>query len=167
MLWMLDEYEAIHGSKAPGFITGKPVGMGGSLGRKEATGYGVVFTIREALKELGIRPADTRASVQGFGNVSQFAIELYQRIGGTVTCVSCWDQHDQKSYAYRKADGIGLEELLGFTDRFGGIDRRRPGKRATRSCPVRSGSSRRWISSFRRLWKTRSTPKRWSGSLPG
>ena len=50
MLWMLDEYEAIHGGHYPGFITGKPVGMGGSLGRTEATGYGVVFTLREALQ---------------------------------------------------------------------------------------------------------------------
>ncbi|PKL81383.1 MAG: glutamate dehydrogenase, partial [Ignavibacteriae bacterium HGW-Ignavibacteriae-3] len=77
MLWMLDEFEAIQGAKYPGFITGKPVGMGGSLGRAEATGYGVVFTIREALKDMGIRPQDTSAAVQGFGNVSQFAIELY------------------------------------------------------------------------------------------
>lgn len=125
MLWMLDEYEAIHGQKLPGFITGKPVGMGGSLGRKEATGYGVVFTIREALREMDVRPEDTTASVQGFGNVSQFAIELYQQIGGTVTCVSCWDQKDQKSYAYKKADGIDLPELLKITDRFGGIDQAR------------------------------------------
>jgi glutamate dehydrogenase (NAD(P)+) len=123
MLWMLDEYEAITGEKAPGFITGKPVGMGGSLGRKEATGYGVVFTIREALKELDIRPDDTRASIQGFGNVSQFAADLFTQIGGTVTCVSCWDQTDQTSYAYRKLDGIDLAELQMITDPFGGIDK--------------------------------------------
>ena len=123
MLWMLDEFEAVHGSKAPGFITGKPVGLGGSLGRKEATGYGVVFTIREALKELGLRPQDTRASVQGFGNVAQFAIQLYQQIGGTVVAVSCWDQEDQTSYTFRKLPGIDLDGLLAITDRFGGIDK--------------------------------------------
>jgi glutamate dehydrogenase len=123
MLWMLDEYETIQGARYPGFITGKPVGMGGSLGRVEATGYGVVFTLREALKELGIQPGQTSASVQGFGNVAQFAIELFQLMGGTVTCVSCWDQSDSASYAYYKKSGIDLEELRAVSDRFGGIDR--------------------------------------------
>ncbi len=123
MLWMLDEFEAIHGGKYPGFITGKPVGMGGSLGRTEATGYGVVFTIREALKELGIRPADTAACIQGFGNVAQYAIELLQQIGGKVLAVSCWDQGDQAAYCYRKKEGADLSELRTITDRFGGIDK--------------------------------------------
>jgi glutamate dehydrogenase len=123
MLWMLDEFEAIHGAKLPGFITGKPVGMGGSLGRKEATGYGVVYIIREALKEMGIQAEDTRASVQGFGNVAQHAIELYHRLGGTVVCVSSWNQEDKRSYAFRRMDGIDLQELLGITDRFGGINK--------------------------------------------
>jgi glutamate dehydrogenase (NAD(P)+) len=123
MLWMLDEYEAIHGGRHPGMITGKPVGMGGSQGRTEATGYGVIYTLREALKELGIRPQDTTASVQGFGNVAQYAIELYHEIGGTTICVSCWDQRDQTSYSFRKKDGVNLAELRGITDSFGGIDR--------------------------------------------
>ncbi len=123
MLWMLDEYETIQGVKQPGFITGKPVGMGGSLGRTEATGYGVIFTVREALKELKIPPSDTTASLQGFGNVSQYAIELYQQISGKVICVSCWDQSEGCSYSFRKSDGIDFKELLGMTDRFGGIDK--------------------------------------------
>jgi len=123
MLWMLDEYEHIHGGHFPGFITGKPVGMGGSLGRTEATGFGVVFLIREALKELSMRPEDTVASVQGFGNVSQYAIRLLQQIGGKVICVSCWDQRDQASYSFRKSEGIDLDQLLDITDRFGGIDK--------------------------------------------
>ena len=125
MLWMLDEYEQVHGGRYPGAITGKPVGMGGSLGRTQATGYGVIYTLREALKDLDIRPTDTVASVQGFGNVAQYAIELYHQIGGTTLCVSSWDQADQTSYAFRKKDGIDLTELRGITDRFGGIDKAR------------------------------------------
>lgn len=123
MLWMLDEFENIHNGKFPGFITGKPVGMGGSLGRKEATGYGVLFTVREALKELGLRPENTVASVQGFGNVSQYAIELYTMLGGKVICVSSWDQKDQTSYSYYKKDGIDLKKMLNITDKFGEIDK--------------------------------------------
>jgi len=123
MLWMLDEFEAIHGQKFPGFITGKPVGMGGSLGRTEATGYGVVFTIREALKELNLSPHETTASFQGFGNVTQYAIELYGQLGGTTVCVSCWDQKEGASFSFRRSDGIDLQQLRGVTDRFGGIDR--------------------------------------------
>jgi len=123
MLWILDEFEAIAGAKYPGFITGKPVGMGGSLGRTEATGYGLVFTLREALKEMGIRIKDTVAAVQGFGNVAQYAIKLISELGGKVICVSCWDQGDQVSYTYRKKAGVNLDELLTITDRFGGIDK--------------------------------------------
>ncbi|MBM4158743.1 MAG: Glu/Leu/Phe/Val dehydrogenase [Ignavibacteria bacterium] len=123
MLWMLDEFEAINGAKYPGLITGKPIGMGGSLGRTEATGYGVIFTVREALKEHNIKPENTVAAVQGFGNVAQYAIELFEHIGGKVICVSCWDQEDQISYTFKKKDGIDLKTLLGITDRFGGINK--------------------------------------------
>jgi len=123
MLWMLDEFETITGNKYPGLITGKPVGMGGSLGRTEATGYGVIFTLREALKEMGIDPKATTASVQGFGNVSQYAIDLYTKLGGKVIAVSCWDQEDQKSYTFVKTDGIDLRVLREITDKFGGIEK--------------------------------------------
>jgi len=123
MLWMLDEYENIQGARSPGFITGKPVGMGGSLGRREATGFGVIFTAREALKEMGVRAEDTTASVQGFGNVAQYAIRLYQQLGGSVVCVACWDQEEQKTYAFRKKDGIDIEELMKIADPFGGIEK--------------------------------------------
>jgi len=123
MLWMLDEYEVIQTERLPGFITGKPVGMGGSLGRTEATGFGLVFTIREALKELGIKPEQTTASVQGFGSVARHAVDLFQRLGGKVTCVSCWDHKDQAAYAYRKAVGVDFRELIGIADHFGTIDR--------------------------------------------
>ncbi len=125
MLWMLDEFETIHRGHQPGLITGKPVGMGGSLGRTEATGYGVIYTVREALKELNLRPGDTTASVQGFGNVAQYAIRLYQEMGGKVICVSCWDQTDQTSYSFRKMTGVDVDALLKITDRFGGIDKKK------------------------------------------
>lgn len=123
MLWMLDEYEVLTGARQPGVITGKPVGMGGSLGRTEATGYGVIITVREALKELNIAPESTTASIQGFGNVSQYAFELYHQMGGTVVCVSAWDQQDQTSYAFQKKVGIDLAELQSITSPFGGIDK--------------------------------------------
>jgi len=123
MLWMMDEYERIHNAKYPGMITGKPVGMGGSLGRTEATGYGVIFTVREALREMGIDIKKTKASFQGFGNVSQYAVKLFTEYGGTAICVSCWDQNDQKSYSFVKKEGINLDQLMSITDRFGGIDK--------------------------------------------
>jgi glutamate dehydrogenase (NAD(P)+) len=123
MLWMLDEYETIMGEKLPGLITGKPVGMGGSLGRTEATGYGVMYTVREALKALDLKPENTTASFQGFGNVSQYALRLFEMMGGKAICVSCWDQEDGKSYSYVKRDGIDPDQLVGITDRFGGIDK--------------------------------------------
>ena len=123
MIWMMDEYERMTGAKYPGFITGKPVGMGGSLGRTEATGYGVIYTLREALNELGIDIKKTSAAFQGFGNVSQYAVKLYQEYGGTAVCVSCWDQKESKSYTFIKKSGIDLEQLLGITDKFGGIDK--------------------------------------------
>src|SRR5512145_2167213 len=106
MLWMLDEFEAINGGRYPGFITGKPVGMGGSLGRTEATGFRVIYTVREARKQLGIKLAGTTAGVQGFGNVAQYAVRKYQELGGKVVCVACWDQNDKAAYTYAKKDGI-------------------------------------------------------------
>jgi glutamate dehydrogenase (NAD(P)+) len=124
MLWILDEFEAINkGQHFPGFITGKPVGMGGSLGRTEATGYGVVYTIREALQALGSKLSGCTASVQGFGNVAQHAIQLFTRLGGKVIAVASWDQKDQAAYTYRKSSGLEFDALQKITDQFGGIDK--------------------------------------------
>ena len=125
MIWMLDEYEAITGRHAPGFITGKPVALGGSLGRVEATGYGVIHTVREALKAMGRSAKGTTASVQGFGNVAQYAIRLYQELGGTVISVACWDQADRRAYTFRRREGVDTDALVGITDRFGGIDKQK------------------------------------------
>ncbi len=123
MLWMLDEYETITGARTPGFITGKPVGMGGSMGKIESTGYGVMLCVREALKELNINPSGTTACFQGFGNVAQHAIDLYYKMGGHVLCVSSWDQKSSKEISFCKSGGIDPAELKKITDPFGGIDK--------------------------------------------
>jgi len=123
MLWMLDEFERIRGGCFPGFITGKPVGMGGSLGRTEATGYGVMYAVREAMKELGIDVRKTIGAFQGFGNVSQYAVRLFKEYGGTPICVACWDQADQTSYTFLRKSGIDPDELVAMTDKFGAIDK--------------------------------------------
>jgi glutamate dehydrogenase len=123
MIWMLDEYEKITGIKAPGFITGKPLGLGGSLGRTEATGYGVMYTVREALKHLGIDIKNTTASFQGFGNVSQYALDLYTQMGGTAIAVSTWDPKEKRAITFHKKTGISFQELIGITNKFGEIDK--------------------------------------------
>jgi glutamate dehydrogenase (NAD(P)+) len=125
MLWMLDEYEQIHGAKYPGFITGKPVSLGGSLGRVEATGFGLVYMLREAMRQINCRPQDMTASIQGFGSVARNAMRLFGQLGGTVTCVSCWNQAEQTAYSFRKADGLDMDQLLSITDDFGEIDKAR------------------------------------------
>jgi len=123
MVWILDEYERITGGRYPGMITGKPVEVGGSLGRTEATGFGVIFTVREALKRMNIPIAGIRASIQGFGNVAQYASILLTQLGGKVLAVACWDNHDNCSYTFRKLDGVDPHFLLSITDRFGTIDK--------------------------------------------
>lgn len=123
MLWMLDEYETIIGTMAPGAITGKPVGMGGSLGRTQATGYGVVYTLREALKRLNIKASDTTACIQGFGNVSQYGAKLYEEYGGKVVAISCWDNDDKKAYTFRNLEGLDIGKLVDITDTYGTIDK--------------------------------------------
>jgi glutamate dehydrogenase (NAD(P)+) len=122
MTWMLDEYETLRGDHVPGAITGKTLGAGGSLGRVQAAGYGLVYTLRETLKELKLEPGDTSASVQGFGTVARHAIELYTQIGGKVTCVSSWDPDAGLPVAYRKREGIELSELQQSSDRLGNIN---------------------------------------------
>jgi glutamate dehydrogenase (NAD(P)+) len=122
MLWMLDEYETMAGGRYPGVITGKPVGMGGSLGRTEATGFGVIYMLRDLLNAENIDVKNTTASIQGFGNVAEYAARLYTEMGGKVICVSSWNQADSTAYAFRKKDGCDIPELVGITDSFGSID---------------------------------------------
>jgi len=123
MLWMMDEYETLAGGRYPGVITGKPVGAGGSLGRTEATGYGVVYTLQELLDAEKIDIQNTAASIQGFGNVGEYAAKLYTQLGGKVICISCYDMADKTAYTYRKKSGCDVDELVDIKDSFGSIDK--------------------------------------------
>ena len=124
MAWMMDEYSKLRGEYTPGVITGKPLGGGGSLGRTEATGYGVIYTVREALKHLGIDPKGKKASIHGFGNVAQYAaIGFIEHLGGGVVCVGCYDRHDKKAYTFSKDAGIDPHFLMSITDQYGTIDK--------------------------------------------
>ncbi|MGC9396765.1 MAG: Glu/Leu/Phe/Val family dehydrogenase [Anaerolineae bacterium] len=124
MGWMMDEYSKLRGEYVPGVITGKPVGGGGSLGRTAATGFGVVVTVREAMKHLGIRSTGQTASIQGFGNVAQYAARTFiEMLGGRVICVSCWDRADRTAYTFTKDEGIDPYFLQSITDQYGTVDK--------------------------------------------
>ena len=129
MGWMMDEYSKLVGQYTPGVITGKPLGGGGSLGRTEATGYGVIYTVREAMKHLKMDSKKTVAAMQGFGNVTRYAaIGFIEMLGGKVACVSCWDRHDKCAYTYSKDGGIDPHFLLTITDEYGTIDKAKASK---------------------------------------
>jgi len=124
MGWMMDEYSKLVGQYTPGVITGKPVGGGGSLGRTEATGFGVIYTVREAMKHLKLDPTKSIAAIQGFGNVSQYAaIGFTELLGGMVACVSYWDRNDRVSYTISHKDGVNPRFLQTITDQYGSIDK--------------------------------------------
>ncbi|MFA7172993.1 MAG: Glu/Leu/Phe/Val dehydrogenase [Kiritimatiellia bacterium] len=125
MLWMLDEFETIHGGRFPGTITGKPVGMGGSLGRTEATGYGVVYSLRAALDTLDLDIAKTTASLQGFGNVAEYAARFYTELGGKIIAISSWDNHSKKAITFRNGQGLDINAMASIKDAFGTIDKER------------------------------------------
>lgn len=126
MGWMMDEYSKLSGQFTPGVITGKPLGSGGSLGRTEATGYGVIFNVREAMKYLKMDPTQAVAAIQGFGNVAQYAaIGFIEMLGGRVICVSYWDREDKKAYTVSKEDGVDPHYLMSITDQYGSIDKKK------------------------------------------
>lgn len=90
MAWMMDEFEIIRGESHPGVITGKPIAIGGSQGRGDATARGGVYCVREAAKILGLNAATASYAIQGFGNAGQFAATLHREIlgGGKLLAVS-------------------------------------------------------------------------------
>ncbi|MEJ5240607.1 MAG: Glu/Leu/Phe/Val dehydrogenase [Anaerolineales bacterium] len=124
MGWMMDEYSKLRGEYVPGVITGKPIGSGGSQGRTEATGFGVIYTVREAMKHLKMDPTRSVAAIQGFGNVAQYAaVGFVEILGGKVACVSCWDNKDKRSYTYSHPKGVDPRFLMSITDQYGTIDK--------------------------------------------
>ena len=124
MGWMMDEYSKLVGEYTPGVITGKPVGGGGSLGRTEATGFGVIYNVREAMKHLKLDHDKSIAAIQGFGNVSQYAaIGFTELLGGKVACVSYWDRDDREAYTVSHPNGVNPRFLQSITDIYGSIDK--------------------------------------------
>lgn len=124
MGWMMDEYSKLVGYYTPGVITGKPVGGGGSLGRTEATGFGVIYTVREAMKHLNMDTTRSIAAIQGFGNVSQYAaIGFIEILGGKVACVSYWDRAERAAHTVSHPNGIDPIFLQSITDQYGSIDK--------------------------------------------
>jgi glutamate dehydrogenase (NAD(P)+) len=126
MGWMMDEYSKLVGEYTPGVITGKPIGGGGSLGRTEATGYGVIYTVREAMQHLGMDGKKSRAALQGFGNVAQYsAIAFKEMLGGEVACVSYWDRDDRKSYTVSREKDFDPRFLQSITDQYGSVNKQK------------------------------------------
>jgi len=108
MGWMLDEFDRVRGQHLPGFITGKPLVLGGSEGRESATGRGVVFTILDAMKHLGIDPRSATAAIQGFGNVGSNTGRYLHEAGVRIVAVE-----DVRGGAYNP-DGLDIPQLLEY-----------------------------------------------------
>ncbi len=88
MAWIMDTYSMLEGHATPAVVTGKPIDIGGSLGRLEATGRGVVFTTVEALKHLNIPLEETTVAIQGYGNAGSVTARLMQELGAKIIAVS-------------------------------------------------------------------------------
>jgi glutamate dehydrogenase (NAD(P)+) len=119
MAWFMDTYSVAHGQFLPSVVTGKPVALGGSLGRIEATGRGVMICVREALKHLGMKPEQCTAAVQGSGNVGLISALQLASIGVKVVAIS-----DIAGGLYNK-DGLDLQKIsahLAKTKRLEGLD---------------------------------------------
>jgi glutamate dehydrogenase (NAD(P)+) len=115
MAWMMDTYSMNEGSTATGVVTGKPVDLGGSLGRREATGRGVFTVGVEAAKHTGMDISTARVAVQGFGNVGGVAGKLFAEAGALVVAVQ-----DHGGTIYREA-GLDVPGLLAHVARTGSV----------------------------------------------
>ncbi|MDA1674704.1 Glu/Leu/Phe/Val family dehydrogenase [Bacillus cereus group sp. TH152-1LC] len=115
MAWMMDEYSRIREFDSPGFITGKPVVLGGSVGRDTATAKGVAICIREAAKKRGIELKGARVVVQGFGNAGSFLAKFMHEAGAKVIGIS------DANGALHDENGLDIEYLLDRRDSFGAV----------------------------------------------
>ena len=108
MAWIMDTYSMHVRHTVTAVVTGKPVEMGGSLGRREATGRGCMIVTKEALKHLGMPVAGTTVAIQGFGNVGSIAAEMLQREGCTITAIS------DRTGAFHNAKGIDIADAVRY-----------------------------------------------------
>ena len=108
MAWVMDTYSMHVGHTSTAVVTGKPIEMGGSLGRREATGRGVMIVTREAAKHLGVDIKGATVAVQGFGNVGSVSADLLAKIGAKIVAVTDW-----KGGVYN-ANGLDIAKMLEF-----------------------------------------------------
>lgn len=113
MAWMMDEYSAIDQFNSPGFITGKPLVLGGSEGRDRATALGVVICLEEALKKRDMKMEDIRIVIQGFGNAGSFLSKFLFDRGAKIVGIS------DANGALHDPDGLDIDYLLERRDSFG------------------------------------------------
>ncbi len=125
MAWMMDTYSMQRGITTPGVVTGKPLLLGGSLGRREATGRGVYYILKAAAKEHGVPFKGARVAVQGFGNVGSVAARLLHEEDCRVIAVS-----DRRGGIYNPK-GLKITELLTECAHEGSISQQRDGDRIT------------------------------------
>jgi len=111
MAWIMDTYSQHKGHAVAEIVTGKPVDIGGTLGRREATGRGVVYTIIEAAKHLGIELTKCTAAVQGFGNVGSVAVKELANLGVKIIGVS------DRTGGFYDPKGLPVEKLLELADK--------------------------------------------------
>ena len=115
MAWLMDTYSMIQGYSVPAVVTGKPIELGGSVGRNEATGRGCVFAIEEAAKSRGMDLTKTKTVVQGFGNAGSVAARLISDLGSTVVAVS-----DSRGGIYNEK-GLDLDAVAAHKARTGSV----------------------------------------------
>jgi glutamate dehydrogenase/leucine dehydrogenase len=115
MAWMMDTYSMHAGHTVPGVVTGKPISLGGSEGRTEATARGTVFCIVEAARHLGIDLSKARVSVQGFGNAGSIAARLIIEEGATVVAVS------DSTGGIHNPDGLDIPKVIAWKSEHGTV----------------------------------------------